>query len=1453
MSRPTSVFRRNWWRRLIVSSGALTATFVVAQALSPVANAQPAPAPAPAKSGEPPAEPAPKAAEEPAPATPGQDPTKGATTSTPVGPGATSGLPSSLSAPGKVKGPPDPTPEQLRALEMLQQEAGDYAADAREYRSTLTRIIRHHYEEKRRRILSALDREIATETAGLKAAREEAIKRLEAFVAKYSGPNAHPESTPDAMFRLAALYEEREREASDEIEIAPGEAPPYPDLGQAVALYKRIIVEFPDYRELAGVFYYLGHAYNDMGRIEESQQVWRSLVCRNHFEYPVPPDPEDPEKDSIARLPQDHDTDWWLGWMSRHGEPLDIQRGDPPQENVREPAGQRIVENREDEEIFVNPYPSSCEIIPQKLPEGEDPRYVAEIWWRVGDHHFEEIDPFGGPYNLNRAETAYRHAMTYEKPPVYDVSMYKLAWTFFKQQRYQAAVEQFVDLLLRTDEMEKKTGNPQADFRSEAYAYIAGSLTYLDFQGPGPDDPYIARNDIFDVESDAAVIEEKMHAAIDRVQDPTLVPQDKKWTIDIYRALAFEFKEYNHYHNLIELDEIILAKWPMHRDAPLVQNQIAETYEQLAGQTRGEEHEKYAAKALEARGKLVNYVATPGVTPPWVEANKEDPEAIRRAEQLVRGGLRRAAADHTNAARALVQKARSEEGTSREETFTRALQEYRLAAKAWGGYLLQDENAEDAYESRFWLADAYTNAVLIQATMGQTPNAEEVQLARQYARDVRDSNEDNKYLQPAAMMVVRIAQQLVQLEYKRFDDSGGSQGIEKRTALKDTEEGAEKAFVTEPVPQPLVDLVESFDEYIARVPVSAEPNPAEPNHNRFAYLAGEVPFLYGQFEDARKRLYPIYQTQCGKTEFGYLAWEKLITMANKENDFEESRKLAKASQDKSCAVGEDQKLAESGIRDPTIQRGYFQEAADAYKKAQEMAKTDPDSAETKKQWRKAAELYEGALREAPERKEAPEAAILGASAYKQIGEYDKAIGMYELFIKEYGSEDRLSKLEKGDPKKGTPPNKEEVEERVKFLKVAYDALAEAYVLFFDYNRAAQTYEKISSVDRFEDADQREAARNAVFLYANIGDRDKMEAAKARFFKMNPSAEERADVEWLASSLDLKQWDSKGPNKGSNATARTRAAAAMDKFYRKFKNDRAADAYTVQAAYHAFKLAEQGKDPRANEWRKRTMAAFDNYKASAGNNEEGTSKALGSIQADMAAEAHYLGIHEDIEDNYDYDSGHHRYKGVIDEVKKDFKKAVEEDAKKYYDQLQVVIDKYVSRRWAVAARARQGSLYDSARTGLYNARAPALKLYSPKEEKLLKQLDDLCVNQGSDQACEKYDIFTANRRTQWRQSRDQDLASADRAMTRGYVEAILWAKAWKVRVDAVDHAIARLAFFTTIIGDDKLRDYSQGIQNPETKTTFTYQDGMFLRMRRGLTTEIEPQVLVEPLPAIPASN
>ena len=1107
--------------------------------------------------------------------------------------------------------------------------------------------------------------------------------------------------------------------------------------------------------------------------------------------------------------------------------------------------------------VYLTPFPDDCQAIPQQTPQGAEPRYIAEVWWLIGDYYFNELDPGGGPYNYNRAETGYQQSLKYKKPPVHGVAMYKLAWTYFKQQRYETSVRQFVDLLRYTDEQEKLTGDPGTDFRQEAYTYVAGSLTYLDFTGPGAEEPYIPRNDVLDLETDPRIAEQKMRIAIDRVQDPKLIPQDQKWTVEIYKALATEFKELNQYRNTVEVDELLLKKWPLHRDAPIAQNQIAEIYDTLTQQSREgtPEHAQNAAKALEARTKLAQYV---GVTP-WTEANKDDPEALQTAERLVRGGLRRAAADHTNNGRALVEKALGiGDKESRDPIFERALAEYRLAAQGWSGYLAQDENASDAYESRYWLADADHMIVVVKVAMEQSPAQVEIDEARKTAVAVRDSNEDDKYLQPSAVMVVDIAHQVLLDQYKIFERTKGSAGIEERAKIKILNEGTETAkVVTDTMPGPVLAAVAARDEYIQRVPPAADPNK---NSDLYAFDAADYFFRYGQFPDARKRFEPIFKEQCGKTEYGYKAWERLVTMANLEvgmakNEEEktkaiaESRRLSKAVDPadggKSCAVSKEQELTEKRISTESKSGGYYIDAYAAFQTAEKM-KAGP---ERNKQWREAAALYNVALKEAPARDEAPEAAMNGAFAYKQVGEYDKAIEMYNLFIKEYGSEANLSKLEKGDAGAKPPvkPDAVKYKKRVEFLKQAYDALSSSYVLFFNYRTAAETYDTIARNNRFQQDARRSAARNAVLLYANIGDREKMLGSRTTFLGLSPPAEQKADIDFLVATSDLKKWDENGADDGPNRTARLAAINAMDEYYAKNKSNTAANAYTVQAAYHSAKMRKAGRDPKAADWCKQTIQAFGKYKGSAGTGEGGKSKALASLQADMAAECEYNVLDEKLKNDWDYAGGKHRYDGVIDKIKAAYEKDLNK-ANEYHDQLQHVITEYESVPWSIAARARQGSLYDSCRTGLYNAREPGLKLYTPQEERTLKQADE----SGRDDLAEKADAFRQNRRMTWKASREKLLDDADKVMIRRYIEAVLYAKAGKVRNGAVDFAIQRLAFFTDIIGDAKMRQLSQGVLDPSTKPAkpFEYKDGVFLRTRPGMTPPLTPDGLPAPLPVVP---
>jgi outer membrane protein assembly factor BamD (BamD/ComL family) len=631
------------------------------------------------------------------------------------------------------------------------------------------------------------------------------------------------------------------------------------------------------------------------------------------------------------------------------------------------------------------------------------------------------------------------------------------------------------------------------------------------------------------------------------------------------------------------------------------------------------------------------------------------------------------------------------------------------------------------------------------------------------------------------------------------------------------------------MPPEVLDAIKARDEYNARIALDRDP---EKNGLLYAFQAADYYFVYGHFDEAKQRYQPLYDQYCGKNEWGYKAWEKLISMSNFKGDAAESRRLAEA---KSCAYNADTKAAEDAIRKPVQQGVAYLDARKLYEEAEKM----PEGPARQAKWRAAAAAYKVALDAAPDRDEAPEAAMNGAFAYKQVGEYDKAIAMYELFIARYGSQKKLDALKNGDPK-ATPPvvaDQKKFQDRVKFLKMAYDALANARVLFFDYPKAAETFDTISRNPNFNQEDERAAAKQALSLYASLGDTGGMNRSKERFFALGASPKDRAEADFIVASSDLKKWDEFSPNTGANETARKRAELSMKNYYDANKNNDAASQYLVRAAYYVGKTKTAAKAGGTDEWWNNTMRAFDRFKATAPKGKDGSNSAVGSPEAAMAAEGAYILIDQELKSNFDYESGAHHYRGTVVEVVKNYQ-ADAVEAKKRYDKLQRVVDDYASPEWAAAAIARQGSLYDSLRTGLYETRPPALIMFDKKTEQLLKMAE----TSDNPDLQEKADQARTNVTNAWRDKREQELNSADQIMVDRYGNAVMLARRYNVSNPAIVRAIQRLAFFTDVIGEAKLAQYTQRVKD------LNYTPGMFLRIRPGLVTAPPANGTATSLPA-----
>ena len=196
-------------------------------------------------------------------------------------------------------------------------------------------------------------------------------------------------------------------------------------------------------------------------------------------------------------------------------------------------------------------------------------------------------------------------------------------------------------------------------------------------------------------------------------------------------------------------------------------------------------------------------------------------------------------------------------------------------------------------------------------------------------------------------------------------------------------------------------------------------------------------------------------------------------MSNLQKNAERSRELAEAEKKSSCAKTDLQMAEEKrgDLTDLVLQNAAFDDANKIF----EQAKAAPPGPAKDALWRKAGAMYEAALTAAPSHKDAPAAAINSAFCYKQVGEFDKAIKLYQLFIDNYGSEDILNRLQNGgiDPEKQAKvgPDPAEYKERIKYLGMAYDALSTTYYGFFAYQHAAESFGKIASNPRFDDTER----------------------------------------------------------------------------------------------------------------------------------------------------------------------------------------------------------------------------------------------------------------------------------------------------------------------------------------------------------------------------------------------
>ncbi|MBN2361419.1 MAG: tetratricopeptide repeat protein [Deltaproteobacteria bacterium] len=183
------------------------------------------------------------------------------------------------------------SPADLKLLQEIEELLRHFEEQNRSYRKEVQDLVERQYQERRQQVIDQYERQIAELEKAERARRDDAIARFEDFLRHY--PN-DPVFTPDAMFRLAELYFERSNDAylaatrefdqqikaydRGEIKVEPEQ--PQPHYEQSIALYQRMITDFPGYRLIDGAYYLLGYCLSEQGEQEAGLKTFMELTAR---------------------------------------------------------------------------------------------------------------------------------------------------------------------------------------------------------------------------------------------------------------------------------------------------------------------------------------------------------------------------------------------------------------------------------------------------------------------------------------------------------------------------------------------------------------------------------------------------------------------------------------------------------------------------------------------------------------------------------------------------------------------------------------------------------------------------------------------------------------------------------------------------------------------------------------------------------------------------------------------------------------------------------------------------------------------------------------------------------------------------------------------------------------------------------------------------------------------
>jgi TolA-binding protein len=567
-------------------------------------------------------------------------------------------------------------------------------------------------------------------------------------------------------------------------------------------------------------------------------------------------------------------------------------------------------------------------ILVDKFPKS---RHIDEAWMRLGELNFDIGE-------WRKAIDAYQRVMEYPTSKWYELAFYKLAWSYFQDDQYDAAIKKFLDLL---DFYAKKAeGSVITDeraqlLRSEVIEYIAKTLAEDDWDGDGQRDP------------DAGV-----QRGLGYLRQPR--PSNRE-ILQKYADTLYELHERPKYFEAIDVYKAFLDASVNDPDDPAVQERIIAIHDVLGDLDGG----------IRERGRMAELY---GKGSAWYQANETNAKAIAKAEEYVDNfSKERALALHQ-----LAQKTKLEAQAEGNDTkLAKAEATYREASAAYRDYLARYPQSPSTYEISLYLAD----------TLYYSRQFED---AATYYEKVRDYQGKEDYLEYAANSAVVSMQDQIQLaiaagRLPKWAMSKDIEAVEEKEGGKEKEGGIRRVTPVT-VPDLLLHYIKNIDAYVAR----NLQNKDDPEYQgRMAYKAAEVFLRYKNYDEARKRFEAIIERYPQALVANYAA-ANIINTYWEENDIANVKRWAAAIEEKNIGKAEERKKWKEEIR--TFEMGA------QFKHAMELLE--------EKKHVEAADEFVSLVNANPDFEDADKALVNAALALQDAKRYEESARIFERIVTE---------------------------------------------------------------------------------------------------------------------------------------------------------------------------------------------------------------------------------------------------------------------------------------------------------------------------------------------------------------------------------------------------------------------------------------------------------------------